>query len=118
MQAERNVVDGLNEDVVSAATDMHDIVAQEKPDDDETQALTRGKSVTPASQQPNPVNTAGARKKRGRPRTGAMSRSYDGKQSNKVIIQLEVQAGGDDYPMMTIQAKRNRRKSSNPKKAS
>lgn len=70
MQAERNVADGVNEDVVSAATDMHDIVALEKPDDDETQAFAHGKSMTPASQQPNPVNTAGARKKRGRPRTG------------------------------------------------
>ncbi len=72
MQAERNDVGGLSEDVVSAATDMHDVVAPEGPYDDEAQALTRGKPMTPASQQPNPVNTAGARKKRGRPRTGKL----------------------------------------------
>lgn len=86
MQAERNVVDGLNEDVVSAATDMHDIVAMEKPDDDATQTFTRGKSMTPASQQPNPVNTAGTRKKRGRPRTGEFMMEYNGMHSTVIAL--------------------------------
>ncbi|EIE25873.1 hypothetical protein COCSUDRAFT_52604 [Coccomyxa subellipsoidea C-169] len=107
---------GRSSNVSVGAFDSVNVNTPDSQEVIETQVFSHASPMTPGGQQANPVSSTGVKKKRGRPRTGAGTQ--DLKHSKNVIIQLEIQAGGDEYPRITFQAQRQRRrKSSNPKKA-
>jgi hypothetical protein len=77
MQAEA-VTARSSDTAVGAATDNFAFNVSEITDGIETPLFTRASSMTPASQQPkfvNPGDSAGVKKRRGRPRTGIQEAS-------------------------------------------